>query len=56
MKKIQITKYPDRKRTAIVVYDDETNIHYVVGYFNKEENVDLFIEALCDKMYRKEER
>ena len=54
MKEIQISKYPNRKKTAIVVYDSETNTGYVVGYFNKEENIPLFLEALCNKIYVKE--
>ena len=54
MKEIQISKYPNRKKKAIVVYDSETNTGYVVGYFNKEENIPLFLEALCNKIYVKE--
>ena len=54
MKEIQISKYPNRKKTAIVVYDSETNTGYVVGYFNKEENIPLFLEALCNKIYVKD--
>lgn len=56
MKEIQISKYPDRKKTAIVVYDSENNTGYVVGYFNKEENIPLFLEALCNKIYVKDDK
>ena len=54
MKTIKIVKYPNRKRVALDVYDEDTNIHYTVAYFNKEENIDLFIEALTSHVYIRE--
>ena len=55
-KELQLVKFPDRKRTAIVAYDADENIAYVVGYLNKEENKDLFIEALTSRRYVKDEQ
>jgi hypothetical protein len=56
MKELQLVKFPDRKRTAIVAYEAETNTAYVVGYLNKEENKDLFIEALTSRRYVKDDK
>ena len=56
MKVIQIVKYPDRKRYAIDVYDKETNTHYTVAYFIREEDVQLFIEALTSVNYIKDSK
>lgn len=47
---IEITKYPDRKRKAITVYDTEKpNIHYIVGYI--DHNEEQFKQALIDSRY-----
>lgn len=50
MKIIEIVKYPDRKKKAIVVYDyDKPNVRYVIGYINQNE--ELFMEALKDSKH-----
>ena len=51
MKTLKISKYPDRKQTALDVYDDETNIHYTVAYFKDEARLNLFLEALTSCTY-----
>lgn len=51
MKTLQISKYPDRKQTALDVYDDEENIHYTVAYFRDEARLNLFLEALTSCKY-----
>ena len=44
---IEVTKYPDRKKKAIVVYDnDNPSVRYVIGYINHNE--ELFKQALVD--------
>ena len=50
MKIIEIDKYPDRKRKAIVVYDnDKPNVRYIIGYI--DHNEELFMEALRDSRH-----
>lgn len=47
MKIIKIMKYPDKKRNAICVIDEnEPNTVYVIGYINH--NQELFEQALVD--------
>jgi hypothetical protein len=55
-KTLKLTKYPDRKQTALDVYDDETNIHYTVAYFKNEDRINLFLEALTSHRYVKDEK
>ena len=44
---IEVTKYPDRKKKAIVVYDnDNPSVRYVIDYINHNE--ELFKQALVD--------
>ena len=48
---IEVAKYPDRKRKAIVVYDnDKPNIRYIIGYINNNNGLEeeLFKQALID--------
>ena len=48
---IEVTKYPDRKRKAIVVYDnDKPNTRYIIGYINNNNGLEeeLFKQALID--------
>lgn len=48
MKVIEITKFADRKKKAICVYDteDERQTRYIVGYINHNEK--MFSQALVD--------
>jgi len=45
---IEISKFPDRKKKAICVYntEEENPVRYVIGYINHHE--DLFKQALVD--------
>ena len=52
MKVIELAKLPDKKRTAICVYDTndgENPARYVIGYI--DHNEEMFQQALVDSKY-----
>ena len=52
MKTLQLTKYPNRKRICIEVFDDKTNNCTIVGFLSNDYYKDLFMEALTSKVYK----
>ena len=57
MKHISITPIPKRKRRAICVYDDETNVTHVIAYIvgNEELLIDALLHAREIRVVAKEE-
>ena len=57
MRHLEITSIPNRKRRAIAVYDDETNVHHVIAYITGDE--ELLIDTLTGltefRVFKKEE-
>lgn len=45
MNKLEVVKYPDKKRYALSYWDTETNIHYTLAYFTSDENAYKFLEV-----------
>lgn len=52
MKKLEITKYPNRKCYYLGVYDDETNSHYSLARFNDAKSVDEFQSLLGEHIFK----
>ena len=52
MKILQLSRYPDRKKICIEVFDDETNNCIIVGCLSNDNYKDLFMEALTSKIYK----
>lgn len=45
MNRLEVVKYPDKKRYALSYWNVETNIHYPLAYFTSDDNAQKFLEV-----------